>query len=428
MVAIEAVSELLAEYGYLIVFLAGLAEALPLLGLLVPGQAIIIIAGAAAASGLLDIRLLILVAIPAGILGDGIGYHLGRAYGRGFLTKYGPRFRIEQKHLEKSDRLFARYGAFALVVARFSFLTRALGPLLAGISRMKPTTFWGFNVLGAVLWSVGYGLLGYFFGVSFLYLESTLGRVLTITALSAVGIYLLYRLMRKYAPGFTRGDFYVALTGSIAGAIFGVLADRVGRLGPHNPLDATRPVLERALAGVEPGLRFAGAVSDASVLGVVAIALLVLLATRRLAWEAVLVGLGMGGVILLVETLQPLFAGAQPQGYLLPGGFPSAPAAIAVVFGGVVTFLAGERARRRPRLAFLVGGLSVAFALLASLAGVAAGREQPSSALAGLALGTAWLCVAILVVEFGLKREPKRRTPLAPPDARAEGPEPPAGP
>lgn len=410
MAAVETISHLLADYGYLIVFLAGLAEALPLVGLLVPGQAIIIVAGAAAASGILDIRLLILLAIPAGILGDGVGYHLGRAYGRDFLTRYGPRLRISDAHLARSDALFEKWGPFALVLARFSFLTRSVGPILAGISRMKPRVFWPYNVLGAILWSVGYGLLGYFFGVSFLLVESRLGRILTVTALVVVGVYLLYRFMRKYAPGFTRADYYVALAASAAGAVFGVLADRVGRLGPENPLDAARGALEGFLAPGKPLFAFVAALTDFSVLGVVSLALLLVLAARRLAWEAVLVGLGVGGVILLAEGLQPVFASFQPEGYVLPSGFPSAHAAIPLVFAGVVAYLVAEwRWRTKPWLVYLTAASGVAVALLSSLAGLAAGTEQPSSTLAGLCLGVAWLCVSILVVEFGLKRV--RRAP-----------------
>ena len=420
MAAVETLSKLLGEYGYLIVFLAGLAEALPLLGLLVPGQAVIIVAGAAAASDLLDIRVLILVAIPAGILGDGISYYLGRRYGRGFLLRYGKKLRIEDRHLERSDALFAKYGAFALVLARFSFLTRAVGPMLAGISRMKPRVFWPFNVLGAVLWSVGYGLLGYFFGVSFLYLESTLGRILAVTAVAVVGIYLLYRVMRKYAPGFTKGDYYVALAAACAGAVFGVLADRVGRLGPDNPLDAARPALETTLAPAAPLFAVMGALADFSVIGIVSLALLLMLAVRRRAWEAVLVGLAVGGVILLAEGLQPVFASFQPEGYVLPSGFPSAHAAIPLVFAGVVTFLVAERAKR-PHVPLLVGALGVVFASLASLAGLAEGTEQPSSTLAGLCLGVAWLCISILIVEFGLKRARPRKDAAAAVEPAREG-------
>lgn len=406
-VALELLKSLLAEYGYIIVFVAGLCEALPLLGLLVPGQAIIILAGAAAASGLLDVRILILVAIPAGIIGDGLGYHLGRAYGREFLLKYGPKVKIEEKHLAKTDALFSRFGPFALVVARFTFVTRAIGPLLAGISRMKPGTFWAYNVLGAILWSVGYTLLGYFFGVSYLALESRLGRILTISAIVAVGIYLLYRVMRKYAPRFTRADLYVAIAGSLAGAVFGLVAERVGRLGPDNAIDAARPAFETVLAPAQPLFGVLALLTGFPVLGALSLGLLVFLAWRRLVWEAVLVGLGMGGIILLAEGLQPVFAGFQPEGYVLPSGFPSSHSALPLVFAGIATYLFADVLRRRP-VTLAVGGAGVLLVGFSSLAGLAAGTEQPSSTLAGLALGTSWLCVSILVVEFGLKRE---RTP-----------------
>lgn len=406
---VEGIILLLTRYGYLIVFLAALAEALPLLGWLVPGQAVIIIAGAVAAAGYLDITTLILITIPAGIIGDGLGYHLGRRYGRAFLEKYGKKLRIGPRHLERSELLFAKYGPFALVVARFSFLTRAVGPILAGMARMRARVFWPVNVIGAIAWSVAYGVLGYSFGVSFLYLQGTIGKILSWTLVAVVALYLFYRFLKKYASQFTRDDLYIALMGVGAGAAFGILADRVQKLGAQNALDATAPAFVALLAPLARFFDVLETLTSFAVLGAVSLLLLAYFFVRRRWWDATLVGAGMGGIILLVETLRPIFAAVLPAG---PGdSFPSAAAAIPLVLAGIVTYLVSSHASRARAIA--TGVVGAALAGVAAFARVAQGVEYPSSAFAGLALGGAWLSVTLLIVEFRLKggRLPGQREP-----------------
>lgn len=403
----ESIGLLLSRYGYLMVFLAGLAEALPFLGWLVPGQAIIILAGAAAAAGLLDLRLIILVSIPAGIVGDAIGFYVGRRYGRAFLERYGPRFRIGPRHLERSDRLFAKYGPFALVLARFSFLTRAVGPILAGMARMRQRVFWPINVLGAVLWSVSYAVLGYFFGVGFLYVQGTIGRILAFTLLGVVGIYAFYRVLKKYADQFTRDDFYVALVGAVSGAVFGVLADRVAKLGPANPLDARAGQVTDAIVAAAPLWRALETLVSFPVLGTLSLGLLAYLAARRHWWDAALVGLGVGGIMLLLAILRAVFRNVLPPGS--GESWPSSVAAAPLVLAGVLAYLVAQRSARphAPIAAALGGALVVGAAMLARLG---QGLEPPSAVLAGLLLGAAWLSVTVLVIEFRLKRTPRAAT------------------
>ena len=402
-VDVAGILDLLHRYGYLIVAVAAIAEALPLLGFLVPGQAIIILAGAAAAGGLLNVWVLILVAVPAGIAGDALGYYVGRRYGRDFLTRFGPRLGIREKHLARSDQLISRYGPFALVLMRFSFLTRAVGPILAGMGKMRQRVFWPVNVLGAVAWAAAYTVLGYFFGVGFLYLQSALGRILAWTLLAVVGFYALYRVMRKYAEQFTRDDLYVAILGLVSGTVFGVLADRVQDLGMRNSLDLSFSAFALRLQPAAPLWRAVEALTSYQVLATVALILLVVLAARRLVWESTLVGLGVGGIVVLVEVLRPLLAAVLPEG---PGdSFPSRHSSVPLVLAGIVTFLVASRARRphAPLLAAAAGG---ALAALAALARLGQGEEYPSAVLAGMALGASWLSLCILLVEFGLKRGP----------------------
>lgn len=397
-----ALLDSLTRYAYLLVFLAGLAEAVPLLGLLVPGQAVIIAAGALAATGRLDVKLVILAALPAGILGDAIGYYIGRRYGRPFFERYGPRLRISAHALDRADRLFARYGPFALVLGRFSFLTRGLTSLLAGVTRLRQRVFWPVNVVGGVAWAVGFVMTGYLGASAFLYLEGRLGVILAVTLLVAVGIYVLYRILRRNAPQFTREDLGLALVAVAGGAVFGVLADRVVALGPANRIDAWQGAYVEALAPLAPLLGVVAFATSLTAMGALALVLLAWLAYKRLAWEAGLVGLGVGGVILLVAVLRPLLRAPDAH-----EGFPSAHAAVTTVMAGIVTNLVATHARR----GWVVLATVLACAVAAALAAHAllGGEERPTDAVGGIALGATWLALSLLLVEFGVKREPRER-------------------
>jgi undecaprenyl-diphosphatase len=397
----ELIFELIGRYGYALVFVLGVCEALPLVGIVVPGHATLILAGVASAAGLLDVKWVIVAALAAGILGDAIGFWISRRYGRAFLDKYGARLRIRPEHVAKSNAIFEKHGPWALVLVRFSFVARGVGPMLAGLSEMRWRTFWLYNVVGAVLWSVGNALGGYAFGVAFIAAEGLVGRILAYTALGVAGIYVLYRVLRRFAPAFARGDFVIAMVGVATAALFGVLAEHVSDVGLDNPLDRHAGDITRLFA---PAAGLARAVDLATGLGVAAVLALVaiaLLLARRRVWQAVLVALGVGGVIVLVEAIQPAF-NVVPQG-AGAAQFPSAHAAVSLVLVGVATSLVWAHTTS-PGRSLAVAAAGFVLVAAASSARMAQGTEYPTSVLAGLLLGAAWYAVSLLLVEYGVKR------------------------
>lgn len=406
----EAIFELVSRYGYALVFVFGVCEALPLVGVIVPGHATILLAGVAAAAGLLDVRWLIFWALLAGVLGDAIGFWISRRYGQEFLDRYGAKLRIRPEHVAKSNAVFEKHGPWALVLVRFSFIARGIGPLLAGLSGMPWRTFWIYNVVGAVLWSVGNALGGYFFGVAFFAAQAVVGKILAYTAVAVLGVYLLYRVLRKLAPGFTRRDFAVAMLAIVAGSLFGLLADHVVSAGLDNPLDRRADALAQFFAPVSTLARAVDLLTGFALMGTVALLMIAVLVARGRAWQAILVALSVGGVIALSLAVQPAF-NAIPQGR---GGadFPSAHAAIPLVLVTVATYLVAERVQRWGA-PVAVAGVGLVVVALASTSRMAQGTEYPSSVLAGLLLGIAWFGVSFLLVEYAVKR-PRRPVHAAP--------------
>jgi membrane-associated protein len=130
-------------------------------GVFLPGDSLLFGAGLLVGSGRIDLPVAVLAASAwsGAVLGDSLGYGLGRWCGHTWLTRGwtrgGPRF------LAAAERMYARHGWFALVVCRWYPGVRAIVPTLAGAGRMRPASFAAANAVGAVLWAVGMVLLGY---------------------------------------------------------------------------------------------------------------------------------------------------------------------------------------------------------------------------------------------------------------------------
>lgn len=177
----------LGVWGYWIVLLISLAEALPFIGLIIPGSVLVGFFGFLSAQGYLDIRNLIWFAAVGAILGDGIGYYLG--------TKGIKFFRHENKilklsHLETGEAFFQKHGNKSVLLGRFIGVLRPIVPFVAGLSRMDKKTFLFWNVIGGILWSIAYLLLGYFFGSALPVIEawSTRGGIILLSLLVSIVI------------------------------------------------------------------------------------------------------------------------------------------------------------------------------------------------------------------------------------------------
>ena len=158
--------ELAREYGpwiygilFLIVFLETGVVVTPFL----PGDSLLFVAGTLAATGELDIRLLVLLLIAAAILGDSLNYAIGRFLGPRVFRFEDSRF-FKKAYIERTHAFFDRHGGKTIVIARFIPIIRTYAPFIAGIGHMPYGRFIAFNVGGAVLWVASLAYAGYFFG------------------------------------------------------------------------------------------------------------------------------------------------------------------------------------------------------------------------------------------------------------------------
>jgi membrane protein DedA with SNARE-associated domain len=155
------VTQFIQDYGLL--FLFGIV-CLESAGLWLPGETALIAAGVYASKGHLSISGVVAVAAAAAILGDNIGYWLGREGGRRLLYRYALLQRFADRVLPPAERFFQRHGGKAVFLARFFGGVRVTGAWMAGITRMTWWRFLFWNAAGGIVWAVAIGLLAFYAG------------------------------------------------------------------------------------------------------------------------------------------------------------------------------------------------------------------------------------------------------------------------
>jgi membrane protein DedA with SNARE-associated domain len=159
-VALAAIFGLSSGLGYLLPAIIGLES----MGVPSPGETALVLAAVLASQGKLHIWLVLVIGIASAIIGDNLGYLLGRRFGRDAVLAKGPLHSHRQRAVAYGDGFFKRHGSKAVFLARFIALVRFAAAWLAGINRMPWRVFLFWNALGGLCWGLAYGLLGYYVG------------------------------------------------------------------------------------------------------------------------------------------------------------------------------------------------------------------------------------------------------------------------
>jgi membrane protein DedA with SNARE-associated domain len=170
------------RFGYLAIFIGVMLESA---GVPVPGETILLTGSGLAGQGQLSIFFVVITGIAAAIIGDNLGFAIGRFGGRPLIERFGRFVFIKQKQLDKVDTFFNKYGPVSVFLARFIAGGRVVMALVAGASEMRWTSFLLFNALGAIAWVSIVSVVG-FYGLSY-------GKdyLLPVLRQIPIGIYIL---------------------------------------------------------------------------------------------------------------------------------------------------------------------------------------------------------------------------------------------
>ena len=193
--AADTIQSLFEDYGYWVVFFGTLFENTLLLGLLVPGAVVVLLAGLAAHDGTISAPEAIALGIIGTVIGDTISYFLGR-YG---WSRFG-QTQVLQALMEKVREPLLRRGTAFVLFYHFAGYTRVIGPTAAGLLRMPFRKWAPVDYGGAVLWIFGYFGIGYGLGIAGITLDSTdrYFRFVEWVLLAAIGTWM-YFLIRKHS-------------------------------------------------------------------------------------------------------------------------------------------------------------------------------------------------------------------------------------
>src|SRR6266571_9421432 len=162
LISLATLQNALNSFGYAAVTLFIMIESS---GIPFPGETMLLLASFyAAVSHQLQIPLVIACAAFGAIIGDNIGYLIGRTGGRAFVLRFGKYVFIKPEHLARAEVYFAKHGDKTVFFGRFIAVLRAWAAFLAGVNHMHWRTFLIYNAAGGIVWAIVYGIIGYLAG------------------------------------------------------------------------------------------------------------------------------------------------------------------------------------------------------------------------------------------------------------------------
>jgi undecaprenyl-diphosphatase len=452
---LDSLGSLAGPSAYLVVAVLAALEASAFVGLFVPGELAMLLGGYIAFQEHADLVTMMVFAALGAVVGDSLGYELGRRLGPSIRrSRFGRR--VGEERWARAEHYLATKGGRAVFFGRFIGVLRALVPALAGVSRMPYRRFLFWNALGGIIWAPSIVGLGYLAGRSYRRVEhyaSRVGLVLLVfvaivAAVAALGSWVanhpaevrafgrrllaqrqLARVQRRYraqlvfigrrlTPGQALG---LALTLQLialglAGWAFGSVVQDVITGDGAARVDApiTRSLLEHRVAWLTTVMQQVTALGHiaALILAVLIPGVVVQRMTRS--WLPLLIlGLALLGAVAMTDVVKPLVGRVRPgmgplvaaDGFAFPSGHATQSVA---VYGGLAYIAAGWFRTWKAKVATWT--VALVLVLLVGFSRVYLGLHWTTDVLGGYALGAVWLA-AVLVTTSAIRGAWHRRRP-----------------
>ena len=194
------IQPIVAQYGLYAVFLIVMLESA---GVPLPGETALVLAAIfAGMTGQLDIVHVIVVAAAGAIIGDNIGFMVGRRYGLPLVKRYGALIGLDDRRLAFGQHMFARHGAKIVFFGRFVAILRIFAALLAGVNHYSWRSFLFYNAAGGIVWGSVFGVGGYVFGDAMHRVAGPIGMI--GLAFAVVGLVAGWWVMRRQEERYER--------------------------------------------------------------------------------------------------------------------------------------------------------------------------------------------------------------------------------
>jgi membrane-associated protein len=189
------IATLVQTVGYVGLFAIIFAESGLFFGFFLPGDSLLFTAGLLASQGLFNFYILAVLFAVAAIAGDNVGYWFGKKAGSKIWNREDSFF-FHKKHVERTHNFYEKYGNKTIVLARFVPIVRTFAPILAGVGKMNYGTFFKYNVIGGLIWSVGLSFAGFYLGSKVPGIENYLNYII-IAIIATSLLPIAFEFMKK---------------------------------------------------------------------------------------------------------------------------------------------------------------------------------------------------------------------------------------
>lgn len=192
---LEGILRLPPLLGLLLVFLLPALEASAFVGVLLPGEIGVILGGVLANQHKLPLVAVLVAGVAGAIIGDSVGYLIGKRYGETLLSKIPNRI-LKPEHIKDAEKSIQHFGGKAVFIGRFTAALRALVPGLAGMSRIPYGRFFAWNAAGGLVWASAFVILGYLAGSQYKTIEHY-ANYIGLALLLGIGAFIYLRHRRR---------------------------------------------------------------------------------------------------------------------------------------------------------------------------------------------------------------------------------------
>ncbi|MBU0722546.1 bifunctional DedA family/phosphatase PAP2 family protein [Patescibacteria group bacterium] len=398
---------LLDHWGYIIIFLAAIAETLPILGTLIPGQTIIILGGFLAKIEIFQLEAVMVVAAFGVVIGDLLAYYIGHKFGYTFVIRYGKYFFLNQEKYKKTKDLVSEHTGKALIVGRFSPFTRAVAAFLAGIYKINFSKFVFYSIVGGISWSTLSVLFGYIIGQGFEGAAKYFGHIVLAAIILIVLIFLAYRELNKRKQVFVKKHSLYLILNVVSIYIFSKMVkdcfdkESIYRLDlwlAQNIVSVWRLWLNKLM------IITTNIFSPEILLAIVMLVAIYYFIKKNWYNVALIFTSSVGGLIL-GAILKQLVGRLRPAGGLVSESglsFPSQHALIALIFFSLAMFLFTKKIKNK-LLKYLFIFSNLFLIMLVGFSRIYLKVHWFSDVMAGFTLGLFWLTFLILIFAVVIK-------------------------
>jgi undecaprenyl-diphosphatase len=396
---------LLQAGGYWILGFVAIVEVIPLIGSIIPGHTIIILGGFFAHMGILNVYVVLVVSALGAFVGDILSYLIGRKYGYDFIIKWGKYFLIKEAHIERAKAALHRHTGKALIIGRFTPITRPYMPFLVGAGRGSIHKFWIYDFIGCVLWAISSVALGYIFGASYKLVTHYIGQFTTMGLLIGGLLVFGYVFVNSRRHLFAKYDLHILFTALVSLYVFFKTIQDVLSVRPFMvALDVTinKIMADHAQPAFIFMMKLLSDIISPTTLSIAAVALLSWYIYKKYWHNAAIIfatyPTGLVLTLLLKDTIQrfrPLNSLITETDFSFPSGHS---VAAALFFTLIIYFCTRHIKKRHHRELFIL--LNAFLILLVGFSRIYLNVHWFSDVIAGISFGVFWASLGILAVRY----------------------------